>query len=72
MIVFVRPQNLPMEMSRSLARVKIGQPLSDCLQQDRVLARKGLSAQRLHVHSNSRGEVSSWREFRVLILKTRH
>ncbi|KAI6190633.1 Beta-lactamase domain-containing protein [Aphelenchoides bicaudatus] len=56
LIVFVRPKHLD-ELPRTLARVKIGQTLNDCLQQDRVLARQGLIAQRFHVHLAEDGEL---------------
>lgn len=45
------------EVPQSLAVVKIGQSFSDFLEQDRILARKGLSAHRLHVHLDSKGKV---------------
>lgn len=58
LIVFVRPHNLDeVQVPKPLARVKIGQSFDDCLQQDRVLSRQMMTAQRLHVHVNQEGQV---------------
>jgi hypothetical protein len=58
LVVFIRPLSVPPQgMGRPLARVKLGQDLKNFLQQDRVLARQGLTAHKLNVHLDAQGQV---------------